>query len=399
MPYGVTATGFVKKPLSVIKTELEDDYKAAFGAGIDVSSRSVFGQIIGIHADREAQQWEVQEAVYNAQDPDAAGDNALDIIAALTGVKRNAASFSTAPGEVNVDDGFEAAAGEIIVQRESDPSNRWTNQSAVSNTSGSADDVTVVWVAIEPGPVFAAEEELVVLETELTGLNTATNTADASLGEPIETNAELRLRREQSLGASGSASVPGIRAALIGDDNVAEAKVFTNRTDETAGGLPPHSVEAVILPTEDDAFDSADFRNYIAGILLANVAAGIETVGTLSGDADNGAGGTETLLFNPVTEVDLYVDFGLDTDPDTYAGDAAVAAAAATYIQQNQGIGDDVIRAGLICAALDVDGVLDVTFLAIDDSSSPSTEANFATASRQLARLATDDVTFDGGGG
>jgi hypothetical protein len=45
MAYGVTPAGFVPKPLAVIQAELQDDLRATFGAGINLSASSVFGQI------------------------------------------------------------------------------------------------------------------------------------------------------------------------------------------------------------------------------------------------------------------------------------------------------------------------------------------------------------------
>lgn len=64
MTYGVTDQGFILKRLTDLKSELEVAYGEIFGE-IDISSDSVFGQMIGIQARFLAEPWEQLEKVYN----------------------------------------------------------------------------------------------------------------------------------------------------------------------------------------------------------------------------------------------------------------------------------------------------------------------------------------------
>ena len=52
---GLTSAGFEAKTLADIQAEIEADFKASFGASIDVTAQSVFGQLIGIISEREAE--------------------------------------------------------------------------------------------------------------------------------------------------------------------------------------------------------------------------------------------------------------------------------------------------------------------------------------------------------
>jgi len=98
MSYGVTSTGFVKKPLSVIVEEILDDIEAEIG--IDArqaheTTGSVDNKQLYIYAEREADLWELAEAVYNSQYTSTAAGSSLDNAGELTGMIRQAATYST----------------------------------------------------------------------------------------------------------------------------------------------------------------------------------------------------------------------------------------------------------------------------------------------------------------
>lgn len=92
--YGMTPTGFVPKRLQDIKAEYEEAYRAKFGVGVDLEAPSVFGQTIGIAADREASLWEVLELIYLSQNPNSAEGVQLDNAVAYVGIERLPATKS-----------------------------------------------------------------------------------------------------------------------------------------------------------------------------------------------------------------------------------------------------------------------------------------------------------------
>ena len=77
MSYGLDGNGFTVKPLNVIISELEAQYRAAYGAGLPLGPDTEMGKEIAILADRESPQWELQQAVYNAFYPNSASDISL----------------------------------------------------------------------------------------------------------------------------------------------------------------------------------------------------------------------------------------------------------------------------------------------------------------------------------
>lgn len=87
MAFGLTEDGFILKRLEDIKTELENDYREAFGE-INVNPDSVFGQIIGIMSRHLSEIWEQAENVYFAFYPGSAFGFSLDGVVQLNGIIR-----------------------------------------------------------------------------------------------------------------------------------------------------------------------------------------------------------------------------------------------------------------------------------------------------------------------
>lgn len=89
--YGLTAVGFVIKPLSAIIEEEKQAFRAAFGDDVDLSGESVAGAYVGNQAAKLAALWELLEGLWNAGDKDSAGGVFLDRIAAFVNVEREPA--------------------------------------------------------------------------------------------------------------------------------------------------------------------------------------------------------------------------------------------------------------------------------------------------------------------
>lgn len=93
--YGVTKYGFIKKTADKIRTDYARNLKAAF-PGIDTSSDSVGGQLIGIFDKATIEFWEGLEAVYKSFYLNSAEGISLDDIGKLIGIPRLGASKSEA---------------------------------------------------------------------------------------------------------------------------------------------------------------------------------------------------------------------------------------------------------------------------------------------------------------
>jgi uncharacterized phage protein gp47/JayE len=100
MSFGITPTGFKRKTLNEIRLELEDFWRSAFGAGVNLLAGSVNNQIIGLLSERESLIWGVLEATYANKYPDTASGVGLDNAVAFTGIRRILARQSVSPGQL-----------------------------------------------------------------------------------------------------------------------------------------------------------------------------------------------------------------------------------------------------------------------------------------------------------
>jgi uncharacterized phage protein gp47/JayE len=211
------------------------------------------------------------------------------------------------------------------------------------------------------------------------------NSADAVPGTNLETDEELRVRRESLLRAQGTGTVEAIKSNLLEVDGVTSVSVFENVTDVTdSNGLPPHSFEAIVLGgTNLD----------IANALWANKPAGIETYGSVSQGITDSMGFSHTMNFSRPVDKRIYMSYTLDKtsdyplDGDDQVKAAAVAAGALL------GVGDDVIALQFKSLALDITGVTDVTAFTIDTVTPPVGTSNITIGNRELATIDSADIT------
>lgn len=373
---GVTNDGFVTKTLEEIKTELETDIKNALGPETNVTATSVLGQLIGILSSDSREVWEVIEAVYKAQDPDQASGSSLDALSALSGTIRLPATKSTVTATINLDDGTIVPIGSVV-SVSGNSSARFVTLSAISNSSGVNADFSVEMEAEETGVVVANAGTLTVIETPVSGWLTATNALDATLGTDLETDAELRTRRDEDLRAQGNASVEAIKADILAVAEVEFARVFENVTLITDGdGIPGKAFEAVVEGGTD--------LNVATAIFLSK-AAGIEAHGTTSQAVIDSAGESHTIKFTRPTVKTLYISAFFTTDSDEYPsdGDDQVTEAIFDFVDAEFSVGDDIIVSKICKPIYSIDGVEDLTDNRVFDIDSLEaetlTEVDFAT--------------------
>ncbi len=168
MAFGVTPTGFVKKTLPVIKSEVEDSLRATFGPQINLAADSVFGQIVGVFVDKIAEGWDVAEAVYRSQYPDSASDEALVQVATITGTKKEFEAEST----VTLDQIFLAALttvpkGSIVGVGPN--GNRFETLAEIANGSITPGTFSVLAQSLDAGPISGPANTIDTIITPISG--------------------------------------------------------------------------------------------------------------------------------------------------------------------------------------------------------------------------------------
>lgn len=435
---GLDSTGLRIPDIDNVIDDINEAMWATFSTTLDLSPVTPLGEFIQIFAERYVVICELIQAVYSSQDPDAATGDALDALAKLTGTLRAAPTESTvnltltgtpatlvtegsraandAGTEFATDDDATIAAvtawtaltiytdGQIRTNasRVYIVITPGTSASSGGPTTTAADitDGTVHWkylgdgtglitvdaTATETGPLSAVAGTITTIVTPVAGWSSVVNQLDADLGTDLETDEDLRARREDEIANAGVSPLDAIRAALLEIDDVTSVTVFQNITDTTNGdGMPPHSVEALVLGGEDqDIFDT----------LHASVAAGIQTHGTESGTVIDSSGTSQAYEFSRPTETEIYIDVVLTYDAQFYPldGDDQVKAAIVAWGDALP-IGRNVAGSAVSAQCFQVAGVLEVTLVELGDSPSPGSTATVAIGSRELALFDTSRIT------
>ena len=344
--YGLLSTGFVRKPLPVIDSEVEARLRA-ISEQITLEADDPFAQAVKVLTGKVGEAWEMAEAVNASQDPDEAGGASLDAAGALTGTRRDAASTSKVATTCNLDAGTDIAIGEALASVVGNPNATFTNTEAMVNAGATTADVPVAFASEETGPVVAAAGTLTNIEGSLSGWNSITNAADAVLGEDIELDGPYRLRRDQELESIGGGTLDGMRADISELNGITGVRVYENFTGFVdAFGLPSKSFEVVI--------DGAGFSvNEVGATIWGNKPLGIEPHGVSSVNVPDGQGGTHDVGYTVATQIDV------DATPEFVGSgvDAAEVEAAFSAVLAASAIGETVYGADLACALKAVAGV------------------------------------------
>lgn len=434
MNYGLTDAGFVRKPLTEIRDEIEADIRSALGATLSFAPPSVLSELTGIFAEREDDLWQKLETIVANTDPSSATGAALDQLSALTGTTRKGAAPST--GEVvavgtngtllSVGRVFSVAGGgprfattaaktiatvSAWVASSSYPAGSLTRNDGgkvyfatsggvaagsggPTGTGTAIVDGDVVWSYVatataavvvpveaeEDGPLEALSGTLTVIETAVSGLTSVTNPEDATLGREVETDSELRLRREAELHTSGTATLSAIREAVSSLEDVVSVRVFENVTDATdSNGLPPHSLEVLV--------DGGVGDDIVAAIWGAKPA-GIRTYGTTTLPVLDAEGISHSVSFSETETVEVWLHVLLTVEADKFPldGEAQVVSKLLTYESEKLISGKDVVSKALGATLFDVSGVLDAE-VRVGLTAMPATTATLPMTIRQRAEL------------
>ncbi len=479
MAFGVETSGFVKKALADILQDIQEFQLDNISSQLNLLATSVLGQLNGVFADKLREMWDVSESVYRSFYPDSATGDALDGIAAITGVTRLQPTSSTVTfDQLFLGPGTTVPVGAVVSIGAT--GERFATTAAVTNSLGYTATFSATAESENTGLIAGFAGTLDTIQTPISGwgdkaeltagaaetysldglsltlkadrgstqtinfaagnpwtaagagltINGATtgvngyddgngvlriqsttsgtgssmeitggsanavllfdtdevkgfNSTDATEGTNLETDAALRIRRDNLIRGQGSATVEAIRARLLQVTDVTTVFVIENTTDATVDTLPPHSFESIVL---------GGVNQTIADAIWANKPAGIETHGSVSETVEDSMSINHTIKFSRPSSIRIHMAYTLNkTSAYPATGDALVKAAAVT-LMDTLIVGDDVIALSFKSVALDIAGVADVTaFTLWKDGDSPGT-INLPIATRELATLDTGDI-------
>jgi len=378
MTAGVSPLGLTIKTLEEIKQEIEADQLVNIDPGLDLSTDQPLGQMNGIVAKKAAELWELGQTCYNAFNPAACEGFLLDALCLLSGTIREQATQGTVILDCDIDGGTTLLAG-ALANVVGQPSNKWelitTYFAAVSGIH------SLPFRAVDTGPITANAASITVITTAVPGWNTVTNLLSATPGRARETDAELRLRRQQELSAPGASTVDSIRADVARVDGVIQCTVFENTGDVIdLDGIPAHSFEVVIWDGTAPAAVNAE----VGQAVWDAKPAGIYSHGAILVLVPDTEGILRAARFTRATQRSLEQAISIQVLPGWNAAQVASIQARLQAKASTFRMGQDVILEQLRAVVMAEPYVHDITAYTLGNTGGPLFAANKVIATREI---------------
>lgn len=334
----VTPTGISAPSFSDILTSLQTSARQIFGSDAYLEPDSQDGQLLGLFARAIHDCNQTAIAVYNSFSPQTAQGEGLSNVVKINHIKRLVPSNST----VNVD--IVGQVGTLILNGVVGDiaGNRWTLPASVTIPPDGT--VTVTATAVEAGAIGSPIGTLINILTPTAGWASVTNSSAGALGNPVESDGQLRIRQEQSPSFTAVATLRGLAASIVSIPGVTYGVVYENDTNSTdTNGLPAHSISVVVRGGDADT---------IANTIYNKKAPGVATYGTTTIAVIDATGTSRNINYYVPTEIGIRVAISLTAlDGYTTAVTAEIKAAIVDFIAALS-VGEDVVVNRLYTPAL-----------------------------------------------
>lgn len=324
-----TSNGLTVSSLNELVNQLESDFKNIYGSDINIEQNSPDGQLLNIFAQGGYDIRSLLLQIYNSFDPDSASGSVLDERCALNNVFRKGGTYTTVNMTIVTDrsvelqgiDGNEEedAVGYTVQDNSGNEFVLLNTQTLVAGTN-----TNITFRAKEIGAIEITANSITTPVTVVLGVLSVNNPAAGTTGLEEETDAQLKVRRRQSVSIGSTGYLNGLEASLSQLEGMNSARVYENITDTTdANGIPGHAIWVVI-----DGGDPAD----IADTIFQKRSAGCNMKGSQTYTIVTPSYQNFVAKWDNYTSQNLYIKFNIQKTLATATFDTT---SIANYIQTN----------------------------------------------------------------
>lgn len=244
----IDSTGYHYSDFPTFLAWLQTAYQGIYGADVYLGADSQDGQFVAILAKAFFDTAALGASVYNSFSPVTAQGIGLSRVVKINGLNRGIPTNSTAELTIIGTAGTIIANGiatDILNQK-------WLLPALV--TIPGPGTITITATAELVGDVTAEPNTITTIFTPTLGWQSVNNSAVATPGAPIESDATLRARQKVSTSIPAQTVFDATIGGVENLPGVTDVRGYENPTGTTDGnGLPPHSICVVVTGGDDTA--------------------------------------------------------------------------------------------------------------------------------------------------
>ena len=388
MPYTppyIGSQGLVLPVYADIKGDLIEAYLGIFGQQVYLGNDSADYQDICAFAAKIADLCGAIALAVNARSPRTATGAALDAVVSINGISRKAPSASSCVLTVT------GTAGAVIANGIAEDVNGYLWDLAPQVTIPNSGAIMVSAICETIGAIAALPGQINIISNPQYGWTAVTNAVAAVIGQPIETDAQLRARQAQSVALPSQTLLAGTQAAIAATAGVTRYNVVENPTNATdANGNPAHSISCVVEGGADLDIATAIYENHGIGCSMNGTTTLVVTDATTGFQCPVG--------FIRPTYLTVYITMqvhGLSGFTTSTLG--LIQSALVAYVASLQ-IGESLTYSSMYAVASSVMAnislpLFSIRSVAIGTSANPTGTTDLAAAFNQVFQTAATDVT------
>lgn len=289
----VDANGITAPTYPEIVAYLTGIYQSIYGMDVYLGNDSQDGQLLASFARAIADCNASVVAAYNSFSPATAQGAGLSSVVKINGLRRLAASYSTALLTIT------GVAGTVIGNGVAKDVNGvfWDLPPTVTiPVSGSIDVAATAEVL---GATSAGAHTITAIQTPVFGWQSVDNAAAATQGQPVESDAALRVRQANSVELPSETIFDGIWSLIETVPGVTRVRGYENNTAAPdANGVAAYSLAFVV-----EGGAAVDVETAIA----SKIPPGIPTYGTTTATLTDAFGSTRVIKFSVATPAVVHV--------------------------------------------------------------------------------------------
>lgn len=309
MPDILNQNGLSVKTAIEIRAELNTALRNIYGNEINLDQNSPDGQMVGIYTQAAVDLRELITNAYNSFNPDRAIGRLLDERVVINNIIRKGGTYTITPIDITVDStvtlqGLDEDFNDINGSGFTVQDNAGNQFILIDTTELTAGTTTLQFRSKEIGLVnvtVGTVQNAVTIVLGVTNINNSS--APTTIGQEEETDAQLRLRRQQSVALSSNGYANGLLGNVLNKDGVIDARLYENVTNAIdSDGIPAHGMWLIVEGgANSDIGDVIYTRKSVGSNMKGNIEVNIETQ----------SGALFVAKFDRPNAQDLYIRFDI----------------------------------------------------------------------------------------